>query len=343
MIRKKHFLTIFAALALVVTLAVVVLGRAKNSAVSEPADPVMNPGPASAAESAGQPEAEIEPGRQDGERFEDIIILEGMEETVQYEHVRNDVLGFEMDYDYENFVRQSEPDCERFVSNWDDPGNPENYLEVRFSPLDAETAAAAIIGALSDDYEVRREDSLPLGRAGTCIRIDADEIKGGGYMPDLLQTVYVVPASDGCRVATANSVIVESEGFLRRFRYMMNTFSPTTGSGSLSVPGAWQTASIGYEDNGTVQPEYYVRFAGSEILYGHLKNGQFVLDHSDKISLLDTTAAGGFRVQAEASSGVRYTYQTSESDENVLEYYETWQEEHFPETYRGGASLSRSS
>ncbi len=33
--------------------------------------------------------------------------------------------------------------------------------------------------------------------------------------------------------------------------------------------------------------------------------------------------------------------QTSESDENVLEYYETWNEEEFPDTYSGGASLSR--
>ena len=48
------------------------------------------------------------------------------------------------------------------------------------------------------------------------------------------------------------------------------------------------------------------------------------------------------RRQAEAANGVQYTYQTCESDENILEYYETWKEEEFPDMYRGGASLSRS-
>ena len=76
-------------------------------------------------ETTEPPEPESEPGRQNGERFDDVIILEGMEETVHYEHLRNDVLGIEMDYDYENFVRHSEADREIFVSCWDDPDNPE--------------------------------------------------------------------------------------------------------------------------------------------------------------------------------------------------------------------------
>ena len=90
-----------------------------------------------------------------------------------------------------------------------------------------------------------------------------------------------------------------------------------------------------------MQPEYYVRFAGADILYGHLKEGRFVLDHADRIVSLGEAPAGGVRVQAEASNGVPYTYQTCESDDTVLEYYETWQEAAFPEMYRGGASLSR--
>ena len=355
MIRKKTFFVTFAALVLVVLLAVIVVGRGRSHAVSKAADTVLNPDPVNVTETEKSFEAgaapvspsesaepsPAEPGRQDGERFEGVIMLEGMEETVRYEHIRNDTLGFEMDYDYENFVRSTKPDRECFVSCWDDPENPENYLEVRFSPLDAEAAAAALSDMLSNDYEIRRDDSFPLERTDVCIRIVADEVKGGGYMPDQLQTVYIVPASDGCLVATAHSVIVESEGFLRRFRYMMNTFSPIDGLESLSVPGTWQTASVGYEDSGMFQPEYYVRFTSSDILYGHLKAGQFVLDHSDKISLLEATAAGGFKVRAETSAGVRYTYHSSESDESVLEYYETWQEEAFPETYSGGASLSR--
>ncbi len=110
---------------------------------------------------------------------------------------------------------------------------------------------------------------------------------------------------------------------------------------SLSITGTWQTASIAYADDGTMSPEYYVRFTDTEILYGHLKDGQFVLDHTDNIVRLEETATGGYTIQAAASNGVQYTYQTCESDSGVLEYYETWREEDFPDAYRGGASLSR--
>lgn len=116
-----------------------------------------------------------------------------------------------------------------------------------------------------------------------------------------------------------------------------------TGPELLSIPGTWQTASMGYADDGSMQPEYYVRFSDSDILYGHLKNGQFVLDHSDKIVALEETPTGGFRVQAQASNGAQYTFRTCESDDMILEYYETWREEEFAEMYRGGASLSRCS
>ena len=355
MARRKPFFVIIAALVLVVLLVVIVISRGRNGATPKPVDTVLTADPVSATESAEAPDASTEPvspseqtesataesGRQDGERFEDTIILEGMEETVHYEHIRNDALGFEIDYDYENFLRHSEPDREIFVSCWDDPEKPENYLEVRYSPVDAETAAAAIGETLLNDYEISRDDSFPLERAGSFILILAEEVKGGRFMPDQLQSVYIIPASDGCRVATAHCVAVESEGFLRRFRYMMNTFSAITCCESISLPGTWQTASIGYSDDGTMQPDYYVRFTDSNILYGHLTDGQFVLDHSDKIVSTEETAAGGFKVQAEASNGVHYTFQTSESNDNVLEYFETWREEEYPEMYRGGASLSK--
>ena len=107
------------------------------------------------------------------------------------------------------------------------------------------------------------------------------------------------------------------------------------------ITGTWQTASMGYEYYGTPQAEYYVRFTDTEIIYGHLKDSEFVPDHSDGITFTEETASGGFLVQAESAGGVRYTYRTCGSDDNVLEYYETWQEEDFPEAYRGGASLSR--
>ena len=108
---------------------------------------------------------------------------------------------------------------------------------------------------------------------------------------------------------------------------------------SISIPGTWQTASIGYMDGDDMQPEYYVEFTATEINYGHMKDGVFALDHSDKISLLEQTSSGGYKVQAESANGVQYTFQTAETDPNVLEFYETWNESEFSEMYRAGASL----
>ena len=346
MIKRKHFSVILIALA-VALLMTMLGGCGRKKAADEPAVPATNTDPASQTESAAPAEpaapaeAEVVVGRQDGERFEDIIILEGMEETVKYEHVRNGAIGFEMDYDYESFVRQSGSDRECFVSVWDDAANPENYLEVRYSPLDAAAAATAIGEILSNEFEISRDDAFMLGRAGSCIRIDASEVKGGGYMPDQLQMVYVIPAADGCRVATAHYAIEASEGFGRRFHYMMDTFSTVNCQESLSITGTWQTASMTVAEDGTISPEYDVQFTDSEILYGHMKDGQFAPDHSDRIVFFGKAASGGSRVQALASNGVQYTYQTCESDESVLEYFETWQEKDFPDMYRGGASLSK--
>ena len=163
-------------------------------------------------------------GRQNGERFEDVIILEGMEETVRYEHVRNDTLGFEMDYDYESFIRRSEADRESFLSIYDDKNNPENYLELTYRAEDADTVAASVRALLSQEYDLLESERV-LERAGSCIRIEASELKGTGRMADLLQVVYIIPASDGCRVATEHFSIESAEGFGRRFSYMLDTLA----------------------------------------------------------------------------------------------------------------------
>ena len=104
--------------------------------------------------------------------------------------------------------------------------------------------------------------------------------------------------------------------------------------------GIWHTASMAYEADGTMAPEYHVRFTDAEIVYGHLKDGTFAADYADRLVKLEKTAAGGYLIQAEASNGQRYSYQTCESDPSVLEYYESWDTRDFPETYRGGASLT---
>ena len=160
--------------------------------------------------------------RQDGERFEAVIMIEGMEETVQYEHVRNEVLGFEMDYEYESFVRRTEAVCDRFTSMYDDPDDPQNYFEVSYSAEDADTIAASVRASLSDDYEIIQE-SYMLERAGECIRIDASAVKGGGWMPDQLQMVYIIPAADGCRIAAVHYASEGAEGFGIRLSRMMDT------------------------------------------------------------------------------------------------------------------------
>ncbi len=170
--------------------------------------------------------AETSTGRKDGERFEDVIILEGMEEPVKYEHMVNNALGFEMDFDYESLTRISGSDSERLVSIYDNADAPENYLELTCSSDDAETAAAAISAELSKTYDVNRE-SYPLDNAGSCIRLDASAEVGGKVMPKQLQMVYVIPAPDGCRIVTAHYSIEAAEGFGHRFAYMVNTLKVT--------------------------------------------------------------------------------------------------------------------
>lgn len=167
----------------------------------------------------------VKPGieRKDGERFGGVIMIEGMEEAVSYEHIRNSTIGVEMDYDYEMFARYSDSDRERFISLYDDQEKPENYLEVRYSTEDADAVAATISEELSKDYDIIREEFM-LERAGSCIRIDASADKGGLTMPERLQMVYIIPADDGCRIATAHYSIEGAEGFGARFRNMMDTF-----------------------------------------------------------------------------------------------------------------------
>ena len=165
-----------------------------------------------------------EADRQDGERFETSIMLEGMEETVRYEHIISASAGFEMDYDYESFVRQSEEDRELFISVWDDPANPENYLEVRYDTASAELNTDAVSAILAKKYDLIQE-TRELDHAGSCTYLEASELKGSGTMADDLQGVYIIPADDGCLVATTYCSVEAAEGFRRRFNYMLNTLS----------------------------------------------------------------------------------------------------------------------
>ena len=42
-------------------------------------------------------------------------------------------------------------------------------------------------------------------------------------MAEYLQTVYIIPADDGCRIVREHYYIVDSEGFAKRLSYIINT------------------------------------------------------------------------------------------------------------------------
>ena len=177
--------------------------EAGSASLMESATP--SPTAASSTAPTAAPSPSQAAGRQDGERFDSVITIEGMEETVHYEHVKNETLGYEMDYN-----------------------TPENYLEVKYLSQDAETAAAAISEELSDRYEVGRS-TYTLEKAGDCIRLDASvDANDPTRMAQQLQLVSVIPTSDGCFVVTEHYAIEGSEGFGRRFTYFLQSFSPIT-------------------------------------------------------------------------------------------------------------------
>ena len=177
------------------------------------------------SEAAPATAAESDLALQPGEHFEGTVTLEGTEQTVHYEAIRNDALGFEMGYDYEKFVRYSEADCERFILVGDNPDNPEIYLEITHSSDDAETTAASISETLSAQYDVSRWE-YTLDRAGDCIDLRGEVDKEGLMSIWELQMVYIIPADDGCFVAWGHYTQESAEGCGARFRSMMHTFAP---------------------------------------------------------------------------------------------------------------------
>ena len=113
-------------------------------------------------------------------------------------------------------------DKEKFISVYDDLKKPENYLEITSSKESLDAAADTVIKTLSKKYKVEK-GSFNLNNAGNCIRIDASVEPDGVHMPDQLQMVYIVPAANGSIIATAHYAIEASEGFGRRFSYIMHT------------------------------------------------------------------------------------------------------------------------
>ena len=169
-------------------------------------------------------ETAADTGRKDGERFEDVIILEGEEETVRYEHVRNEKIGFELDYEYESLNRMTGENYEKYVSIYDDAKKPDNYLEVTYSSEKADSTVKTVKTDLSKKYGTVKEETWELDGAGQCQRINATGGKGKTAR-DSLQTVTIIPAGDGCIVAAAHYTIESAEGFGARFSKIVNTLS----------------------------------------------------------------------------------------------------------------------
>ncbi len=264
MLRRKYISTISLALALVLMTVLLggcgIIGRsAKPAETTAEPGPVVETAPVEPSPTPVSTPAPTEPvstpaptptpihqpviERQNGERFEGTMTFQGMEETVRYEHIRNDALGFEMDYDYERFVRHSEPDRERFISAWDDPEQPENYLEVTSHAEDAGTVAAFIADRLSNEYESKPEP-ITLDRAGSCIHIEASVIKGTNQMAEHLQSVYVFPAPDGCRVAVSHCYVTDSEFYGMQIHRFMNSFSVVAGPGESRITDEQAVSAI---------------------------------------------------------------------------------------------------
>ncbi len=202
---------------------------AENEAAAPEAQVTADvPSPTEEDGQTASPETPAVPGRQDGERFEAVIMLEGMEEKVHYEHIRNEALGFELDYEYEDLERRTTDDGECFLSRWDSPDDPWNYLELRYDQGNADLVADAMKATLSGLYETVEEEPCTLDGVGDCIRIDASGAKNGAPAGSL-QSVYVIPAGEGCLVAAAHCTIESAEGFGARFSYMLNTLSLLNG------------------------------------------------------------------------------------------------------------------
>ena len=224
--KKKTVSRIVVTVAAAAMLTAMLGGCSGKKEATETSEPVVVLEP----QTTNEPDVTSEPveesgtksGREDGERFDETIIMEGMEETVHYEHVVSFPIGMEMDYDYESFKRITEPEVLKFVSVYDNEENPENYLEVTFSTEDADSVIASVSEELSKDYDILTVDR-ELDHAGTCTRIEASVIKGTNNMADQIVAVYVIPAEDGCRIAKAHYSAEAAEGFGRRFNYLINT------------------------------------------------------------------------------------------------------------------------
>ena len=224
--KRKTVYSILTAL-MMAALVMTITGCKKNTttetASAEPVVIDINGGTSDVA-TADPVGGESKTGRADGERFDGTIMLEGMEETVHYEHVVNNDLGFEIDYEYEDLNRKTLADREIFISVYDDENDPSNYLEVSQSDLPVDTVITNLRIELSQKADIETE-TRTLDNAGEVTYIEASSKDGN--MLNQIQSVYVIPAGNGTIVARCHFSIEAAEGFGGRFRQMLNTLVVT--------------------------------------------------------------------------------------------------------------------
>lgn len=155
---------------------------------------------------------------------------------------------------------------------------------------------------------------------GSQTRYYIDRVSGETYVTDLVPGIIDEETENGQKFNIRDYFTIE---------------------GQVVIPGTWQTVSIVMTDDDNMEPEYYVQFTGSDVVYGHMSDGNFVQEYTDKIFASEKLASGGYMIKAINSSGIKYTYLTSESDDTILEYYETWDEFDYADKYFGGSSLSK--
>lgn len=313
-------------LALVLSLTLLLAAAAGCAKGKKEPQPAETESPVETAEAAEETPA-IE--RQHGERFEDVIMIEGMEETIKLEHFVNETAGLAMDYDYESFVCRASSDRLQIVSAYDDPETPENYIEVSYCPDDAETVADAIEKALSADYAVSR-DTAVLKSGVECIHMDASATPDGAYTADVLQAVYVIPADDGCRVAHLRYLPEGSDGFGKRLAYLVNTITVMDPKGERAMSDEQACAAIerycclsNPDLKGIVESgEYPVSWQITEysedqiVILFHSYTGADVRYYIDPVS--------GEAYVTEFVSGVTAEEQRTDETLNVWDYMNWW-------------------
>lgn len=217
--NKKVFTAISMVLVLVLLPMAMLSGCGRTDTAS------ATPAPTEQAAPAETPRPAATPGRQDGERFETTVIVEGMEETVSYEHIRNEALGFEMDYDYEILERRQNADREVFLALGEDPEDPWNYFEIRRTAGDADSVTAGLSANFSDGYESVSAAPFTFDGAGACTCINVSGAKDGKAPAGSLLTVYVIPADGSCLVALVRCTFESAGGFGVRANAMLNTLT----------------------------------------------------------------------------------------------------------------------